>query len=260
MRGIILLLACTVVANPMTRAEDPPKPLSPDQRKELASRIDRLLYQTAVRSGEAGDIPGAAKAVQEAVACARQLYPKNEFPDGHEKLIEALRMLGFAYDKQGKPADAELIYRDALAMSRRLHKDDIPRMVTHLVIQAKIYSNRGKPDDAEPLLKEALGMRRRLFKGDHPEVAVGLRQLAGLYRILKRPGDAEPLLKEALGMRRRLHKGDHRDVADALARWRMRTRNLGGGPTPSFCRRKLWRCTDGSMRGIIRTWPAASAN
>ena len=52
---------------------------------------------------------------------AKDLYPPKEYPDGHQGVAISLGWLGLLLNSQGKYAEAEPFYRDALAMYQRLH-------------------------------------------------------------------------------------------------------------------------------------------
>jgi CHAT domain-containing protein/tetratricopeptide (TPR) repeat protein len=196
-------------------ADDPPKKLTAEERKELEVKW-KERNDAGLKAYPAGRHLEAVKLCEEALGIARRLYPKAEYPDGHNTLATSLNNLGFLYQAQGRYADAEPHLREALAMRRRLFKGDHPDVATSMSNLAELYRAQGKYGDAEPLCAEALAMRRRLFRGDHPAVARGLGGLAELYRALGRYDDAEPLCAEALAMRRRMHPGDHPDVARSM--------------------------------------------
>jgi CHAT domain-containing protein/tetratricopeptide (TPR) repeat protein len=198
----VCVLTCALLCVPV-RADDPPKKLSPEERKELEAKR-KELSTAGIKAYEAGKPAEAIKAFQNALEVARRLYTKADFPDGHDNLAAGLGWLGFLYDSQGNPAEAEPLLKDALAMYKRLFKDDHPSVARSLSNLALLYQAQGKLAEAEPLFKDALAMRRRLFKGDHPDVALSLNNLAALYRDQARLAEAEPLCKDALAMGKRL--------------------------------------------------------
>ncbi|MEQ9095038.1 MAG: FxSxx-COOH system tetratricopeptide repeat protein [Phycisphaerales bacterium] len=127
-----------------------------------------------------------------------------------------LNQVAFYLDAQGRAADAEPLYEQALDMCRRLFEGDHPDIARSLNNLAFVRQALGRAGEAEPLHEEALAMQRRLFEGDHPDVAMTLNNLAGVRETLGRAGEAEPLYEEALAMQRRLFGGDHPDVAMSL--------------------------------------------
>jgi CHAT domain-containing protein/tetratricopeptide (TPR) repeat protein len=213
MRGLVLAAGLALAAVPA--GADPPKKLTDEERKALRAtwRETTVAGLQAHRAGKADD---AAKAFEAALDLARRLYPKDEYPDGHPDLATSLNNLAGVRRDRGRPADAEALYRDALAMTRRLVDGDHSAVAVGLNNLGFLYFVQGKLADAEPLLADALAMRRRLHKGDHPDTALALSNLGLLRQAQGRLADAEPLLADALGMRRRLFPGDHPDLAVAL--------------------------------------------
>jgi len=166
---LLTLLLTTAPA----KAEDPPKKLSAEERKNLEGNWEELTA-AGIKAYQARNYSEAIKSFEAALALARQLYPKNEFQDGHEDLISSLGNLAELYRVLGKPADAEPLCKDALAMSKRQFKGDHPAVAINLGNLAVLHLTQGKLADAEPLCKDALAMHKRLLKGDHPAVAASL--------------------------------------------------------------------------------------
>jgi CHAT domain-containing protein len=147
----------------------------------------------------------------------RRLYPRSDDPD----LATALSNLAGVVSEQGKYADAESLYKDALDRYRRYYKTDHANVALVLNNLASAYQHQDKFAEAEPLFKESLDVFKRLHpRQDHPQIAGGLNNLALLYSLRGKDADAEPLLKEALDIYRRLYK-DHQVIARCL-------NNLGG--------------------------------
>jgi CHAT domain-containing protein/tetratricopeptide (TPR) repeat protein len=208
---------CASLGAPVS-AEDPPKKLAPEERKELEVKWKELhaAGDQAYRERKYAD---AIDSFEKGVKVARQLYNAVEFPDGHENLALSLNNLAFLYLSQGRYGDAEPLYKEALAMYKRLYKDkDHTHLAVSLSNLANLYKDQVRYGDAEPLYKDALEMYRRLFKDkDHPHLVLSLNNLADMYRSQSRYGDAEPLYKDALAMNKRLYKDkDHHDLVLSL--------------------------------------------
>jgi len=120
------------------------------------------------------------------------------------------------YNSQGKLAQAEPLYQEALAMSKRLFSDDHPDVAQSLNNLAFLYQSQGKLAQAESLCQEALAMSKCLFPDDHPSVATSLNSLAFLYQSQGKLAQAESLCQQALAMRKRLFPTDHPSVATSL--------------------------------------------
>jgi CHAT domain-containing protein/tetratricopeptide (TPR) repeat protein len=110
---------------------------------------------------------------------------------------------------------AEPLYREALAMFRRLLSDDHPAVAGTLHNLAVLLQGKGDYASAEPLYREALTRNRDLL-GDHPYVAMTIDNLAGLLQAEGDYAGAEPLYREALEMRRAFFGDEHTAVASSL--------------------------------------------
>jgi CHAT domain-containing protein/tetratricopeptide (TPR) repeat protein len=219
MNRLVSLVACVLVGVLIAlpgRADDPPKKITPEERKELDAK-HRDLNLAGMEAYQGGNYAAANKAWGEALDVARRLYPKAEYPEGHQNLATSLNNLGSLYQAQGELGTAEPLFKDALEMRKRLFKGDHPAVADSLNNLGFLYQAQGRLGAAERHYKDALEMRKRLFKGDHPAVAVSLNNLGLLYQAQGRLGAAEPLYKDSLEMRKRLFKGDHPDLARGLS-------------------------------------------
>jgi CHAT domain-containing protein len=196
-------------------ADGPSKKLTSEERKRLEAEWEELM-QTGVKQYREGKYTESQKSFEAALAVSRRLYPKDEYPEGHEILATSLNNVAVLLQAQGKLAEAERISRDALIMSKRVFKGDHAGVAMSLNTLALALAAQGKLADAEPLYRDALAMTRRLFRGDHPYVATGLNNLAKLLQAQGKLAEAEKLHRQGLAMTRRLFRGDHADVATGL--------------------------------------------
>jgi tetratricopeptide (TPR) repeat protein len=117
-----------------------------------------------------------------------------------------------------RPAEAEPLYREALAIWRKLHGNEHVDVGSSLAGLASALEFLGKYEEAEALYREALAIQRRLLGDEHPNVAASLNGLA--YTIAKvgtRYDEAERLGREALALRRKLFGTDHPDLAQSIS-------------------------------------------
>ncbi len=197
------------------RADDPLQKLTPEERRELELKR-RDLNSAGFKALDAASYADAQKAFEAALAIARRVYPKTDFPYGHANLAQSVNSLASLYRTQGKYADAEPLAREYLDMQKRLSKGDDPGMATALNNLALVYYFQGKYAEAQPLVRDALVIQKRLYMGDHPELAKNIDNLASMYQAQGKYAEAEPLAREALDMVKRLFAGDHPDVANSL--------------------------------------------
>ncbi len=73
------------------------------------------------------------------------------------------------YQDQGKSAEAEALYTEALAARSRQLGDDHPDTLTSMSNLGLLYLQQGKYAEAEELLKEALAAYRRQLGDDHAD-------------------------------------------------------------------------------------------
>ena len=90
---------------------------------------------------------------------------------------------------QGKYADAEPLFEQALSIRRRLLTDDHPETAASYNNLASNFTDLGKSDQAQPLYQKALSIRRRLLTDIHPDTTASYNDLAV---NLERPREARP--------------------------------------------------------------------
>jgi tetratricopeptide (TPR) repeat protein len=118
--------------------------------------------------------------------------------------------------RAGKFADAEPLFKQALAIREKTLDPDDPNLATSLNNLAELYRVQGRYADAEPLYKRALAIYEKVRGPDNPNVATLLNNLALLYTSQSRYADAEPLYKRSLAIREKSLGPDHPNVARAL--------------------------------------------
>jgi CHAT domain-containing protein/Tfp pilus assembly protein PilF len=134
----------------------------------------------------------------------------------HPDVAKSLGSLAMLYADQGRYADAEPLYRRALAINEKRLGADHPDVATSLSGLAVLYTHQGRFADAEPLYRRALEINEKALGPDHPAVASSLNNLAFLYHNQGRYADAEPLCRRALAIREKALGPDHPDVASSL--------------------------------------------
>ena len=126
--------------------------------------------------------------------------------DEHEKCFgkqnletfTSMSYLALLYQYQGKYADAEPLYKDALAGYQKAFGHEHPDTLTSMDNLALLYRYQGKYADAEPLNKDALAGYQKALGHEHPDTLTSMSNLALLYQYQGKYADAEPLYKDAL--------------------------------------------------------------
>ena len=106
--------------------------------------------------------------------------------------------LASLYQKQGRYADAEPLYKRALAIREKALGPDHPWLATSLNNLAMLYFKQGRYAEAEPLSKRSLAIGEKALGTDHPDVATWLNNLAKLYWSEDRYADALPLAQRVI--------------------------------------------------------------
>jgi tetratricopeptide (TPR) repeat protein len=133
----------------------------------------------------------------------------------HVEVARALERLGGAFEDEGEQAEAERLYRDALAMLQRLGEKDGTDMAEVEGDLARVLRWLGRAPEAETLYRESLAILRR----ENPRSAAVAATLNNLGVLLGQRGDwagAEPLHREALEIVRAVRGPEHPDVAAGL--------------------------------------------
>src|SRR5262249_34843581 len=103
------VLTCRLVGLPAS-ADDPPKKLTSEERKELEVRWNELRA-TGRKQLAAGKADEAEKSLLRALELCRRLYGKDEFPNGHPNLGMSLTFLAVVFSNHEKYKEAEAFAR-----------------------------------------------------------------------------------------------------------------------------------------------------
>jgi CHAT domain-containing protein len=215
----------------------------------VAQHVDvAAIYKRWQELFEAGNYPAALVEAQRYEA-----EVKAQFGINHPNYATSLNALAVLYKNQARYADAEPLYKRALAIYEKasgpnhpsvavalnnlalLHEtqgryaDAEPLFKRALAIHEKeggpatvlgnlamLYEEQGRYADAEPLEKRALAIREKALGPNHPYVAVDLNNLATLYQRQGRNADAESLEKRALAISEKSRGPSSPDVATQL--------------------------------------------
>lgn len=202
------------------------------------------LVQSAmrVRLAEKGKLVGTRSAVAESLSTA---FPANSLMD-HAAWPKCANMLqhalafrehcapnvddanaAFLFENvaaylhaRGSYAEAEKLYRQAIAITERLHDTAPARLSTLASKLGQLLSTVGRYDEADKLLRRSITDGEAALGSDSLEVAERKNNLARMLSDTKRYAEAEPLYRSAIAIADRPIGGD---ALSALA-WR---NNLG---------------------------------
>jgi tetratricopeptide (TPR) repeat protein len=113
-------------------------------------------------------------------------------------------------------ADAEPLFRRALAIDEASYGPDHPNVAIDLNSLALLLKDTNCLAEAEPLMRRALAIGEASYGPDHPDVAIRLNNLAQLLQATNRLAEAEPLMRRALASFEASYGPDHPKVATSL--------------------------------------------
>ena len=191
--------------------------------RELLERGKRRLaesHEPELRIGLAGTLgeiyrnlgafDDSRELMEEALRLARRHYAED-----HPELAKRIANLGVLLYDYGDYRGAESLFREALAIQRRLRMD-APynfRMMDNL---ASTLMLQGQFEEAEKLYLEVLHERQSRYRAGDPDVGTSLRSLGALYYARGELEQAEDRLWEALAIRRQVYGDEHTRTASVL--------------------------------------------
>jgi tetratricopeptide (TPR) repeat protein len=113
-------------------------------------------------------------------------------------------------------AEAEPLYRRALAIDEKNYGPDHPAVAIRLSNLALLLGDTNRLSEAESLYRRALAIDENSYGPNHPTVAMKLNNLAELLRNTNRLSEAEPLYRRALAIDEKNYGPDHPMVATFL--------------------------------------------
>ena len=175
------------------RAEDAEPNLEPDVEEEL---VRLAIHAEATRASiirAMGDLSQAEGGCRRAIALAEARLPPDDL-----LLATALNDLGVVHKFQGRYAEAEPLYRRALAIAQGAGHDGDTATLLHNL--GGLAHARGDFETGEPLARRAVELRTALLGPDHPDTAADRAAWGGLLEGLGRATDAERAYTEALAV------------------------------------------------------------
>ncbi|EAR21585.1 tetratricopeptide repeat protein [Nitrococcus mobilis] len=113
-------------------------------------------------------------------------------------------------------AEAEPLFRRALAIGEAVYGPEHPAVATGLNNLAGLLQATNRLAEAEPLFRRALAIDEAAYGSEHPEAATGLNNLAELLRATNRLAEAEPLYRRALAINEAAYGSEYPAVARDL--------------------------------------------
>jgi serine/threonine protein kinase/tetratricopeptide (TPR) repeat protein len=171
------------------------------------------LNTLAAAYAEVGEFDKAVSTQNEAIALLRDEEKKRDFatwlrlyeskiPYRESPLARLLNKQTEVLRSQGKLAEAETGYREALETAKELLGDKLPDVAELLRVLGNVLHDSGQYEKAETVLRQAVEIRQELYPDGGPELAVALNDLATVLDSEHKLAEAEELLRKSLAMKR----------------------------------------------------------
>ncbi|MGE0159921.1 MAG: tetratricopeptide repeat protein [Gemmatimonadales bacterium] len=172
---------------------------------QTAAVLIELSYVHRIR----GDYPAAERLARQAVSIDRQ-------SSDSLALAQALHALAFAQRLQGRLAEAEQGYREALAMRTALLDPGHPLVLETMSNLSLSLEAAGRYEEAEQMSRQVLDGRRARLGDDHPQTLQALNNLAFVLWRRGHYARAGELFAEAVELGERIHPEDNATKAIGL--------------------------------------------
>jgi serine/threonine-protein kinase len=127
-----------------------------------------------------------------------------------------LSALGALRRQQGRFAEAEALYHEALEIDRGARGGGPLRVAEDLDQLGLVLEEAGLLTAADTAYQQALALRRERLDADHPRTIESLHHLGALRGKQGEYADAERIQREVLERRRRVYPAGHPEIAYAL--------------------------------------------
>jgi tetratricopeptide (TPR) repeat protein/tRNA A-37 threonylcarbamoyl transferase component Bud32 len=152
---------------------------------------------------------------RQAERLGRQALAVERGSTGHdEDMAISMGLVGLALEEEGNLDEASAIFREELAMHRKLHGDADPQTANSLNEFGYVLEMRGKLEDAEKYTSEGLAIRQKSFGENSQLTAESLRQLGLIRRLQGKLAESESVLRRQLAIMR--NEGDPVSLAFSL--------------------------------------------
>lgn len=200
-----------------TFADDPPigvsKPeqanRSPAEKRKLTSADELQAKSTLLSNG--GKFREAADLLKEVVELRREVLG-----DNHALVAQTLEQIGFLFNRQNRPADAQSYFEEALEIHKTAgdKTNEVARAYNYLGLA---LAAQRKSVEAKAAYDQAMAIVRPRANGKNADVAVILMNLSALYRGEGNYEKAAQYCEEALALRKAIFGEQHAATAESQA-------------------------------------------
>ena len=170
------------------------------------------LMNYALARDYLGDKDSAMVIGREVLRIQRQNYP-----NGHERVAEALNILAFVYMDEGQFIVADSLFREMVTMLERLHgRDDLRALIGRNNL-ARVQLLSGYSEEAESAFRGVHADARRVLGESHGFVSQPVHWIGRALLAQGRARESRRMLDSALHMAQRSLPPEHDRFADVTA-------------------------------------------
>ena len=129
---------------------------------------------------------------------------------------EVLVDRGLILRQQGRHAEAEQLYREALELCRETFGDRHPNTLICIVHLGLLLRNQGKYGEAEPLHRELVQAKRKTLGGRHPDTLAWIHDLGFVLKGQGKYDEAARRFREAFVRNRQVQGDSHPHTRNAF--------------------------------------------
>lgn len=159
-------------------------------------RVARVLANLALTRQRQRDFVQAEALLKEALAIQRQ-------QPNYADLAASLNTLAACYREQGRSAEAERLYQEALDLRRTHLGTAHPDVADSLIGLAMLYARWNRAAEAESFFRQGLQLQEQTLGVNHPRLIATLTSFAALLRQTNKGTEAADLERRATAIRAR---------------------------------------------------------
>ena len=171
-----------------------------DGAAAIAALATRLVAEAFPGGNEPSDVRNWPACARLATHATAMLDHAPDSGDGFDKTSLLANQLALYLAGRADFANAEPLYRRALAIDEASCGQDHPSVATRLNNLGQLLSTTHRLDEAELLMRRALAIDEASFGAAHPDVAIDLNNLAQLLMDTNRHDEAEPLMRRVVSI------------------------------------------------------------
>jgi len=178
---------------------------------EESQRMARLLREASAALGPAVSTAARLRLLD---GVAQRL--ETDLVGRRELQADVRDALGSVYSSIPDLRKSEAMFREALALRRKLHGDFHPEVASLLNSLAVVLQLQGRRADAEPYARESVEIFEKIRGADDPSLDVPRDNLAFFLRRLGKLSESEKHYRTALAVAQKRHGPNSREAALAV--------------------------------------------